>query len=73
MELVGRYVSVVEKDGTIFMSFRCTNKELFRNILVPPVLKNLPSHVVRIRLHKLRDKDTNLFIDQWIMNHWEEL
>lgn len=72
MELVGRYISVVEDDSGIKMDFRCTNKEIFRDILVPPALRNIPSDVVRIYVHLHPDHEAGQE-KRWVLNHCEEL
>lgn len=72
MELVGRYISVVEDDRGIKMDFHCTNKEIFREILVPPVLKTIPGGVIRIFLHLKPGYEAGQK-KQWILNHCEGL
>jgi hypothetical protein len=73
MELVGNYLSVVENDGVITMDFRCTNKEIFRNILVPPVLKQMSSGLLRIFVGRNPEEEGVGMQDQWILRHIEEM
>lgn len=74
MELVGRYISVVEKkDEPIRMDFACSNKEIFREIVVPPALKSISSGLIRIWVHRLADEDTLRPSGPLILNHWEEI
>ena len=73
MELVGNYISVVEKDGMITMDFRCTNKEIFRDILVPPVLKHMSSGLLRIFVGRNPEEEGVGMKDQWILRHVEEM
>ena len=73
MELVGNYISVVEKDGMINMDFRCTNKEIFRDILVPPVLNNMSSGLLRIFVGRNPEEEGVGIKDQWILRHVEEM
>ena len=54
MELVGNYLSVVESGGMILMDFRCTNKEIFSDILVPPVLRHFSNGLLRVFLERNR-------------------
>jgi hypothetical protein len=73
MELVGNYLSVVEKDGLVLMDFRCTNKEIFRDILVPPVLKNFSSGLLRIFVGRNPEEEGVGIQDQLILRHVEEM
>ena len=73
MELVGNYISVVESDEIILMDFRCTNKEIFRNILVPPLLKNMSSGLLRIFVGRKPEEEGLGMQDQWILRHVEEM
>jgi hypothetical protein len=73
MELVGNYLSVVEKGELVLMDFRCTNKEIFRDILVPPVLKNISSGLLRIFVGKNPEEEGVGIQDQWILRHVEEM
>ncbi len=73
MELVGNYLSVVEKDGIITMDFRCTNKEVFKDILVPPVLKDMSSDLLRIFVGQNPRKEGVGMQDQWVLRHVEEM
>ncbi len=73
MELVGNYISVVEKDGMITMDFRCTNKEIFRDILVPPVLKDISNGLLRIFVGRNPEEEGVGMQDQWILRHVEEM
>lgn len=73
MELVGNYLSVVEKNGVITMDFRCTNKEIFRDILVPSTLKNISSGLLRIFLGRNQRENGIGLQDQWILRQLEEM
>jgi hypothetical protein len=73
MELVGNYISVVENDGVITMDFRCTNKEIFRDILVPPVLKGMSNGLLRIFVGRNPEEEGVGIQDQWILRHVEEM
>lgn len=73
MELVGNYISVVEEDGVITMDFRCTNKEIFRDILVPPVLKHMSHGLLRVFVRRNPEKEGVGMQDQWVLRHWEEM
>lgn len=70
MELVGHYLSVVESSGMITMDFRCTNKEIFRDILVPPVLKHFSNGLLRIFVGRNPEEGIGLK-DQLVLRHWE--
>lgn len=72
MELVGKYISVVEDDSGIKMDFRCTNKEIFKGIIVPPALRTIPSETVRIFLHLHPDQKAGK-PKRWVLGHCEEL
>ena len=73
MELVGNYISVVECDEVVLMDFRCTNKEIFRDILVPPILRHMSSGLLRIFLGRNPEEKGAGLKDQWILRHWEEM
>ena len=73
MELVGNYISVVERDEVVLMDFRCTNKEIFRDILVPPVLKHMSNGLLRIFLGRNPKVEGVGMQDQWILRHVEEM
>ena len=73
MELVGNYISVVEKDGMITMDFLCTNKEIFRNILVPPVLNDMSSGLLRIFVGRNPEEEGVGMQDQMVLRHVEEM
>ena len=73
MELVGNYISVVEKDGVITMDFLCTNKEIFRNIIVPPVLNKISNGLLRIFVGRNPREEGVGIQDQWILRHVEEM
>jgi hypothetical protein len=73
MELVGNYISVVETDEIVLMDFRCTNKEIFRNILVPPVLKNMSSSLLRIFVGRNPEEEGVGMQDQLVLRHVEEM
>lgn len=73
MELVGNYISVVERDEVVLMDFRCTNKEIFRDILVPPVLKHMSSGLLRIFVGRNPEEEGVGMKDQWILRHVEEM
>ena len=73
MELVGSYLSIVENKEGIKMDFRCTNKEIFKDILVPPALRSFPNGLVRIFLHQKENTDPRSSSIQWVLNHCEEL
>lgn len=72
MELVGKYLSVVESQGMVMMDFRCTNKEVFRDIVVPPVLKHMSSGLLRVFLERNRE-ESGLLKKQWVLRHWEAM
>ena len=73
MELVGNYISVVEKDELVLMDFRWTNKVIFRVLLVPRVLKNFSSGLLRIFVGRNPEEEGVGIQDQLILRHVEEM
>lgn len=51
MELVGEVLNLEKTErGAIYLDFACSNKEIFKRILVPPALQNLPAGLLRIKV-----------------------
>ena len=72
MELVGNYISLEITEDRILMDFYCTNKEIFREILVPPALQKIPKGLIRIWTNPLLD-ECEAPTKQQVLVHWEAL
>lgn len=76
MELVGHVLRLEKEADGIKLDFQCTNKEVFQDILVPPLLSGLngiPSKILRIHIHRWPDSMTKVPTQQWVLNSWGEV
>lgn len=72
MELVGEVLSLEKTErGTIYLDFACSNKEIFKGILVPPALQNLPAGLLRIKLHRPFLEKEGRLAEEPVLVHWE--
>lgn len=72
MELVGTALGYREENGSLRLTFRCTNKEEF-DLKVSPALKRIPpEQVVRAWTHRPQGP-RGIPIRENVLTHWEVL
>lgn len=73
MELVGHLQKLDKRGKRILVDFRCTNKEVFTDLVVAPALQNIPDTLVRLFLQRQEDPQTRKPLQQWVIVHWEKM